>query len=126
MLLLAAFAVLALVLACVGLYGVISYLVGQRRHEIGVRIALGAQRHAVLGLVLGQGLRLAVRGAAAGMIASLGLARLLTAELYGVTAHDPLTFIGVAGTLIVVATVACFVPALRATRVDPVVALRAD
>jgi ABC-type antimicrobial peptide transport system permease subunit len=126
MLLLTAFAALALLLACVGLYGVVAYLVSQRTHEIGVRIALGAQRSEVMRLVLGQGLRMALLGAAAGIVASLALARLMAAQLFGVTAHDPMTLAGVAAILVVVAIAACYVPALRATRVDPVIALRAE
>jgi predicted permease len=124
MILLGAFAVLALVLACVGLYGVSSYLVNQRTHEIGVRIALGAQRAQVIRLVLEEGLRMAVAGAAVGMLAALGAARFIAAQLFGVTAHDPLTFIAVASMLVVVAVVACYIPARRATRVDPATALR--
>jgi ABC-type antimicrobial peptide transport system permease subunit len=126
MMLLGVFAVLAVVLACVGLYGVIWYLVNQRTHEIGVRIALGAQRAEVVRLVLDEGLRMAIAGAACGILAALGLARLMTAELFGVTAHDPLTFSVVATLLVVVAVAACYVPARRATRVDPATALRAN
>lgn len=126
MILLGAFAALALVLACVGLYGVISYLVGQRTHEIGVRLALGAQRAEVIRLVVDEGLRMALLGAGLGIVAALGLARVLTAELFGVTPHDPLTFGAVALLLVVVALVACYIPALRAARVDPVIALRAE
>jgi putative ABC transport system permease protein len=105
---------------------VISYLVSQRTHEIGVRIALGAQRADVLRLVLDEGLRMAALGAAIGSATALGLARFMAAELFGVTAHDPLTFGAVALFLVVVALAACYVPARRATRVDPAVALRAD
>lgn len=126
MLLLSAFAMLALVIASVGLYGVISYVVHQRTHEIGIRIALGAQRGEVVRLVLDDGLRMAIAGAAIGILAALGLTRLMTAELFGVTAHDPLTFGLVAIMLIAVALVACYVPARRATRVDPATALRAN
>lgn len=124
MILLGVFAGLALILACVGIYGVISYLVGQRTHEIGVRIALGAQRSDVLRLVLGQGARLALIGVGIGVAVALALARLMTNQLFGVTAHDPLTFAGVAVVLIVVALFACYIPARRAMRVDPIVALR--
>jgi predicted permease len=126
MMLLGAFAALALVLACVGLYGVISYLVHQRTHEIGVRVALGAQRAHVIRLVLDEGLRMAAVGAAVGILAALALARLMAAQLFGVTAHDPLTFAAVALLLVIVAVAACYVPARRATRVDPATALRAD
>ena len=124
MILLGVFAALALVLACVGIYGVISYLVGQRTHEIGVRIALGAQRSDVLRLILGEGARMALIGVAIGIAAALGLTRLMASELFGVTAHDPLTFAGVAIVLMLVAVAACYIPARRAMRVDPIVALR--
>jgi predicted permease len=115
---------LALALSCVGIYGVISYLVSQRTQEIGVRMALGAKRSDVLLLVLGQGTRMALVGIIAGISLSLGLTRLLSHLLFGVTAYDPLTFAGVAFILITVAVAACYIPALRATRIDPVVALR--
>ena len=118
------FAALALVLACMGIYGVMAYSVAQRTSEIGVRMALGAQTHSVLGLVLSEGLRLALLGAGIGLAGSLFAARLLSGMLFGVTPSDPLTFTGVAVVLIVVAMVACYVPARRATRVDPLVALR--
>ena len=126
MVLLSVFATLALVLACAGIYGVISYLVAQRTHEIGVRMALGAQRSEVLRLILGQGARMAAIGVAIGGVAALGLTRLMANELFGVTAHDPLTFTGVAGLIMFVAVAACYVPARRAMRVDPVVALRSE
>ncbi len=124
MILLSVFAALALMLACVGIYGVISYLVGQRTREIGVRIALGAQRREVMRLVLGEGVRMALAGAAIGTLAALALARLIAAQLFGVSAHDPVTFVGVGVLLVVVAIGACYVPARRAMSVDPVEALR--
>jgi predicted permease len=126
MILLGVFAALALVLSCVGIYGVISYLVGQRTHEIGVRMALGAQQRDVLRLVLGHGAKMALFGVAIGVAAALGLTRLMARELFGVSAHDPLTFAAVAIVLIVVALLACYIPARRAMRVDPVIALRCE
>jgi ABC-type antimicrobial peptide transport system permease subunit len=124
MMLLGVFAALALVLACVGIYGVISYLVGKRTHEIGVRVALGAQRKDVLQMVIGHGAKMTLIGVAIGIGAALGLTRLMANQLFGVSAHDPLTFAGVAMLLILVAIAACYIPARRAMRVDPVVALR--
>jgi putative ABC transport system permease protein len=124
MILFGVFAALALALACVGIYGVISYLVGQRTNEIGVRIALGAQRADVLRLILGEGTRMALLGVVIGIVAALGLTRLMSNQLFGVTAQDPLTFGGVALSLVIVAIAACYVPARRAMRVDPIVALR--
>ncbi len=126
MILLGVFAMLALALACVGIYGVTSYLVGQRTQEIGVRMALGAQRHDILYLVLGQGARMASLGAAIGIAASLGLTRLMATQLFGVSAHDPLTYVSVAGLLMLVAIAACYVPARRAMRVDPMTSLRCE
>jgi ABC-type antimicrobial peptide transport system permease subunit len=126
MLLLAVFASLALVLACVGIYGVISYLVGQRTHEIGVRVALGAQQSDVLKLVLGHGAKMALLGVAVGLLAALALTRLMSNQLFGVSPHDPLTFAAVATLLMFVALAACYLPARRATRVDPIIALRHD
>jgi len=124
MTLLNAFAIVALLLASVGLYGVISYLVGQRTHELGVRIALGAGRRDVLRLVVNHGMKMALGGIAIGLIASFGLTRLMADMLYGVSATDPATFVVIALLLAAVAMAACLVPALRATKVDPLVALR--
>lgn len=124
MILLTGFAALAIILACVGIYGVVSYLVGQRTQEIGIRLALGAQRRDILVLVLGEGTRMALIGAGVGMAASLLLTRLMAKQLFGVTAHDPLTYAGVATVLMLVAIAACFVPARRAVQVDPMKSLR--
>jgi len=124
MILLGVFAALALVLSAVGIFGVISYVTGQRTQEIGIRMALGAQRGDVLGLVLGHGMRVALLGVAIGLAAALGLTRLMASQLYGVSANDPLTFIGVAALLTLVALAACYIPARRAMRVDPIRALR--
>ena len=126
MILLTAFAALALTLACVGIYGVISYLVGQRTQEIGIRMALGAQRRDILALVLGEGTKMALIGTAIGMVASLALTRLMAKQLFGVSAHDPLTYASVAFVLVLVALAACYVPARRAVRVDPMKSLRCE
>ena len=115
---------MALVLGIVGIYGVISYVVGQRTHEIGIRMALGAQPATILRLVLGQGLDLTAAGIVLGLAASYGFTRLLTAMLFGVAPTDPLTFAAVALALIAIALLACWLPARRAMRVDPMVALR--
>ena len=120
------FSALALTLAAIGLYGVISQSVVQRTQEIGIRMAIGAQQRQVLGLVLGSGLRLVAIGVAIGLAGAFALTRVLQTLLFGVTAHDPLTFAGNAALLIAVATAACVLPALRATRVNPIIALRAE
>ena len=124
MLLLGAFAFLALVLASVGIYGVVSYVVGERTREIGIRMALGAQRIDVLRMVLQQGLMMALAGVAIGVAAAMGVTRLMSSMLYGVTSSDPATFGAVGLLLCAVAILACYVPAHRAARVDPIVALR--
>jgi predicted permease len=126
MILLAFFAALALALSSIGIYGVISYLVGERTREIGVRMALGAQRSDVLRLILGQGAKMAFAGVAIGTILACGLTRLMSAQLYGVSPRDPLTFAAVALVLIAVALAACYIPARRAASVDPTEALRAQ
>jgi ABC-type antimicrobial peptide transport system permease subunit len=124
MVLLQIFAAVALVLASIGLYGVISYLVGQRIQELGIRLALGAQRKHIFGLVLAQGMKMAVIGVALGLIGAFALTRVLANLLYGVAATDLTTFPGIAGLVIAVAVLACVIPARRATRVDPLNALR--
>ncbi len=126
MILLGIFGALALVLSCVGIYGVISYLVGQRTHEIGVRMALGAKPTDVLRLILGEGARMALIGIAIGITAALGLTHLMSRMLFGVSALDPWTFGVVAGGLTLVAVAACYIPARRAMFTDPIVALRCE
>ena len=122
--LLAIFAGLALALAAIGTYGILSYSVSERTKEIGIHMALGATRGSVLGMILGQGMRLTTVGLVAGLIASFGLTRLLQAQLFNVRPTDPLTLATVTGFIAVIAFVACYVPAQRATRVDPMVTLR--
>ncbi len=124
MLLLGAFGGLALLLAMIGMYGVISYNVAQRTQEIGIRIALGAQRRNIFEMVLGHGLRLAVLGIAIGLAAAFAVTQVMTSFLYGIQATDPFTFTAVALLLVLVALFACYIPARRAMRVDPMVALR--
>jgi len=124
MILLGAFAGLALILSSIGIYGVVSYLVGQKTREIGIRIALGAQRSDVLRLVLGDGAKMVAVGLAVGLAAAFGLTRLMANMLFGVSTIDPLTFACVAAVLSSVALAACYIPARRAMRVDPMVALR--
>jgi len=122
--LLSIFAAVALVLTVVGLYGVMSYAVAQRTNEIGIRLALGAQTRDVLSLIIGQGLRLVLVGLAIGLLGAFALMRVISGLLFGVTAKDPMTFIVVSVVLAVIALLACYVPARRATRVDPLEALR--
>jgi putative ABC transport system permease protein len=122
----AVFAALALTLAAVGIYGVISYSVTQRRPEIGMRMALGAQWQDIVRLIVGHGARLALIGIAIGIAASFALTRLMKTLLFGVSATDPITFVAVSILLLVVTVAACYIPARRAMRVDPMVALRHD
>jgi putative ABC transport system permease protein len=124
MLLVSLFGAMGLLLAAVGIYGVLSYLVARRIHEIGIRMALGAQRGRILRMVVAQGMGLAVLGVALGVAAALGLTRVLSTLLFGVRPTDPITFTAVAVLLLGVALAACYIPAWRATRIDPMAALR--
>jgi putative ABC transport system permease protein len=124
--LLAAFAVVALVMTAVGLYGVISFAVTQTTREIGIRIALGARGRDTLGLIVGQGLGLALAGVLLGLLAAIALTRVMTSLLFGVGSTDPATFVTVALLILAVAGLACYVPARRASKIDPMVALRYD
>jgi putative ABC transport system permease protein len=126
MMLVISFAAAALLLASIGLYGVMEYSVNQRVHEIGIRMALGAGRAGITRMVLGWGLMLTLIGIGLGVAFAAVATQLLKASLFGVTALDPLTFSGVAIVLCVVALLACYLPALRATRVDPIIALRSE
>jgi putative ABC transport system permease protein len=126
MLLLAVFAAVALALAAIGIYGIIAYAVTERTHEIGVRLALGAQRRDVVSMIVGQGMAMTAAGTAVGIVAALMTARLMTGLLFGVSAIDPLTFVVIPLLVAAVALVACWLPARRATTVDPLVALRTE
>ena len=124
--LLSFFSALALVLAAIGLYGVIAYSVTQRTQEIGIRMAIGAQRHDVLRLILAGGMKLVAIGVVCGLAASFFMTRALDSLLFGVTARDPIVFAANAGLVVALALAACVLPAIRATRVNPIIALRAD
>ncbi len=123
-LLLGLFGAVALLLSVIGIYGVVAYGVTQRVREFGIRQALGADRRTILHMVLRHGVRTAAIGVAVGLVSALGLTRFLQSQLYGVGAHDPLVFVGAGAALLGASIVACYVPALGSTRVDPMVALR--
>jgi putative ABC transport system permease protein len=124
--LIGAFAALALLLAAVGIYGVMAYSVSQRTREIGIRLALGAPRHNVLGLILGQGAKLAVAGVLVGLIGAFALTRLMQSLLFGVSPRDFGTFSFVPAIVLALILVGCYIPARRATKLDPLVALREE
>jgi putative ABC transport system permease protein len=124
LLLLASFAALALILAGVGLYGLISFMTAQRTHEIGIRMAFGADPRDVLKLIIGEGMTLTLAGIVIGLLASFALTRLMESLLFGISAMDPVTFVVIAFVLSAVPLLACYIPARRATKVDPMVALR--
>jgi putative ABC transport system permease protein len=125
-LLLTIFAALAIMLAAVGVYGVMSYATAQRTREIGIRVALGARARDVLGMVMKQGLILTISGVTIGLAGAFALTRVMTGLLFGISASDPLTFIVIALLLTAVSLLACYIPALRAAEVDPMVALRSE
>jgi putative ABC transport system permease protein len=124
--LLGLFGAVAMVLSAAGIYGVTAYTVTQRTHELGIRIALGAQVSDVLKMILGQGMAVIGVGLVVGLAAAFVLMRLLRSLLFGVGENDPLTFVAITAVLVFVALIACYIPARRATKVDPLVALRAD
>jgi putative ABC transport system permease protein len=126
LLLLAVFATVALLLGAIGIYGMMAYSIAERTQEIGIRMALGAQRPDILKLILGQGMKLVLAGIALGLSGALALMRLIESLLFGVSPTDPLTFAGAAIFLCVVAALACWIPARRATAVDPLIALRQE
>jgi len=121
-----AFAGLALVLGLIGIYGVLSFLVSRRTREIGIRVALGAQRRDVLWLIMKEGAKFSLIGISLGLVSALGVTRLLASELYGVSPADPVTFLAAAILMTVVTLLACYIPTRRAMRVDPLIALRQD
>jgi putative ABC transport system permease protein len=126
MILLSIFAGIALLMAVVGIYGLLAYSINQRKHEIGIRMALGAQPGDIIKMILAQGMKLALIGIAAGLVVAFALTRLMSSLLYGVSATDPFTFVGVSLFLALVALIATYLPARSATSVDPAIALRVE